>query len=268
MRSSQPSDHTEDRASRRFRRFYLRAFETSPFEDRLAAILLVGGGAFLFAAMWLIGRSGLGFDRQPELGASGWLFVALLLLATVVSARWATRRVVENGERAVCLWLRVRRIPDDGETSAAQKRPDEMPLWLLCVLAGAVGGVWSSVSPSGRYFDTSPVPWLIVMAFLVGTGVWSVWIHRRVLGCPADTWGIEYIRDGQAKAAASMTHLLAALSAWAAGVAGIPTTAGSDAPLVLFLFFVLFVVSIQLSVTRTRHLAKLQAAAVMEPERV
>ena len=53
--------------------------------------MLAAGWVLFAAGMWLFGQRGLGFDQPPDLGRNRWLIVALLCLATVLSARWAIR---------------------------------------------------------------------------------------------------------------------------------------------------------------------------------
>ena len=266
MRSHQSPDGRRSRLSRRFLRSYVRPFALSPFEDVLATVLMVGGWVFLASMMWFVGRVGYGFDSQPDLGGYGWLIVGLMLLVAAFSALWASRRVAEQGTRAVFLWLRVRRMHDDGQSETDDHRPDEMPYLILFLGSGFVGAALANLWTSGHYFDTSPVPWLIAGVLLVGTAVWTIWVHRRILAYPPSTSGVEYIRDGPAKTAASITQSFVMLAAWIAGLAGIPTRAGADLPPAFFVALLLGASCAQLSITRTKHLAKSQAVAVTEPE--
>ena len=244
-------------------------FATNPFEDRVASLLVVASGVLFAVTPWLLGRTGAGFDRHPNLGGYGWLIVALMLLAAAFSALWAIRRVRERGDKAVHLWLRVRRLPHDGQQTTARKDPDHLPKFVLAY-GGSSGGVaLNYVVRSGHYFDTSPIPWLIAGALLAVASVGSIWTHRRVIARPASTHDVEYIRDGYAKAAADTTLLLVGLSAWGAGLAGIPATAGS-APLAVGIAaltaLVLAFLCLVLSVIRTKHVANSQAAAVVIAE--
>lgn len=235
------------------------AFANNPFEDRLAAALVVGGWGLIAAGIWLLGRSGLGFERRPELGAYGWLIVGLLLLAGAYAARWATRRVIEQGGNAAFLWLRVRRTPDDGRGDAPVNRPDDMPIIVLSFGSAAGGVVLANLAAYGYLLDTSPIPWVIAAAMWAGAAVWGVWVHHRVLACPTTTHGIEYIGDGHAKAATWVAGCCAANAAWIAGVAGIPATVGGGVGLagaVLSLTALLLsAVCMQASVARTRRIA-------------
>ena len=185
----------------------LTPYETNPFEDRIAALLVAMGWTLIAVAIWWSGSAGLGYDRQPDLGGYGWLIVGLLLLAAALSALWANRRVVEQGGQPAFLWVRVRRLPDDGQDNVLWSRPDDMPIVVLAFgsspLGVALGNVWSS----GHYFDTSPIPWVIVGILLAGSVVWGIWVHRRVLARSPNTHGVEYILDGYAKAAAGLAAL-------------------------------------------------------------
>ena len=265
MRSHQASDPTKNRLSHRFLRSWLRPFATNPFEDGMAATLAVSGFALLALELWLLGRAGVGFDRQPDLGGYGWLLVGLLLLATAFSARWANRRVVEHGGRVVFLWLRVCRPVDDGHSDEADDRPDDMPILILALGCGVGGGTLGNLWASGYYFDTSPIPWLVAGAWLAATLVWIIWIHRRVLARPASTCGIEYIRDLPAKVAATASSLFLVLAVGTAGLAGIPMAAG-DSTLALAIVLVLAFVCIRASIARTRHMANAQASTSREAE--
>ena len=62
-----------------------------PRDDLASAVMLAAGWVLFAAGMWLFGQRGLGFDQPPDLGPNRWLIVALLCLATVLSARWAIR---------------------------------------------------------------------------------------------------------------------------------------------------------------------------------
>ena len=242
----------------------LTPFETNPFEDRVAALLVTMGWVLIAAGIWLFGSAGLGFDRRPDLGGYGWLIVGLLLLAAALSALWANRRVVEQGGQRAFLWVRVRRLPDDGQASALWDRPDDMPIVVLAFgsspLGAALGNAWNS----GHHFDTSPIPWVIVGMLLAVSVAWGIWVHRRVLARSPNTHGVEYIRDGYAKAAAGVAMGLATTAAWTAGSTGVPTTADGNLPLVVaFIAFLLGVVCFPVSVARTRRLARGQAASAI-----
>ena len=231
----------------------------------MAATLAVSGFALLALDLWLVGGAGVGFDRRPDLGGYGWLIIGLLLLATVLSARWANRRVVEQGGRAVFLWLRVRRPIDEGHGDEADDRPDDMPILVLALGCGVGGATLGNLWTSGYYFDTSPIPWLVAGALLAAALVWIVWIHRRVLARPASTCSIEYIRDLPAKVAATASSLFLALAVGTAGLAGIPMAVG-DSTLALAIVLVLAFVCIRASIARTRHTADAQASTSREAE--
>ena len=255
--------------SRRFLRSWLRPFATNPLEDGLAATLAVGGFALLALTLWLAGGAGVGFDRRPDLGGYGWLLVGLLLLATVFSARWANRRVVEQGGRAAFLWLRVRRPVDDGHGDEAHDRPDDMPILIQALGGGAGGATLGNLWTSGYYFDTSPIPWLVAGALLAASLVWIIWVHRRVLARPASTCGVEYIRDLPAKVAATASSLFLVLAVGTAGLAGIPMAVGDSTlalAIALPIVLVLALVCIRASMARTRHVADAQASTSRQAE--
>ena len=242
----------------------LTPFETNPFRDPVAASLVAMGWTLIVVGIGLLGSAGLGFDRQPDLGGYGWLIVGLLLLAAALCALWANRRVVEQGGQPAFLWVRVRRLPDDGQASVLWGRPDDMPIVVLAfgssILGVALGNVWSS----GHYLDTSPIPWVIVGILLAGSVVWGIWVHRRVLARSPNTHGVEYIRDGYAKAAAGVTMWLTPIAAWTAGSTGVPTTTDGNLPFVALIValtaVILGSVCFPVSVARTRRLARGQAA--------
>ena len=74
----------------------LTPFETNPFHDRIAALLVAMGWILMAVAFWLGGNSGLGFDRQPDLGGYGWLIVGLLLLVAALSALYGPTAGLSN----------------------------------------------------------------------------------------------------------------------------------------------------------------------------
>ena len=245
----------------------LTPYETNPFEDRIAALLVAMGWVLIAAGIWLFGSAGLGFDRQPDLGGYGWLIVGLLLLAAALSALWANRRVVEQGGQRAFLWVRVRRQPHDGQASALWDRPDDMPVMVTAFWGSFSGVALANVWSSGHYFDTSPIPWVIVGILLAGSVVSGIWVHRRFLARSPNTYGVEYIRDGYAKAAAGLATWLAPIAAWTAGSTGVPTTANGNSHFVALILVLIAIilgsVCMWVSVARTRQLARGQAASAM-----
>ena len=241
----------------------LTPFETNPFHDRIAALLVAMGWILMAVAFWLGGNSGLGFDRQPDLGGYGWLIVGLLLLVAALSALWANRRVIEQGGQPIFLWVRVRRLPDDGQASVLWDGPDDMPIFVLAFGSSFLGFAMANVENSGHHFDTSPIPWVIVGILLAGSVVCGIWVHRRVLARSPNTHGVGYIRDGYAKAAAETARGLAVIAAWTAGSTGVPTNADGNLLFVAFIAVILGAVCFAVPVARTSQFACGEAASSM-----
>ena len=223
--------------------------------------MLAAGWVLFAVGIWLSGQRGLGFDQPPDLGRKRWLIVALLCLATVLSARWAIRRLKARGGDPASLWCLVTRPPDGGRDYAPEDRSKIVPMIVSGLIAGSVCGAYSLTIAS--FADRIDRGWnllgtmVIVAAIATPCGLWAR--RRAEARVPADQ-RVKTVRDPVATTAAFVAVALGFAACGTAGLAGIPTTIEAGwlniaTPLILVVGFIGIVVP----GFRLRALARSQA---------
>ena len=232
-----------------------------PRDDVASAVMLAAGWMLSAVGIWLYGQRGLAFDQPPNLGRNRWLIVALLCLATVLSARWAIRRLKARGGNPASLWCLVTRPPDGGRDYAPEGRAKIVPV----IVSGLIGGsvcvgysltIASFVDPVDRGWNVLGTM-VIVAAIATPCGLWA---HRRAEArVPADH-RVKTVSDPGATTAAFVAVALGFAACGTAGLAGIPATIEAGwldiaAPLIL----VVGCIGIVVPGFRLRALARRQA---------
>ena len=223
---------------------------------------MLAAGWMLFAVgMWLFGQRGLGFDQPPDLGRNRWLIVALLCLATVLSARWAIRRLKVRGGDPASLWCLVTRPPDGGRDYAPEGRAKIVPVIVSGLIGGSVCVGYSLTIAS--FVDQIDRGWnglgTMVLVAVIATSC-GLWAHRRAeVRVPADH-RVKTVSDPGATTAAFVAVALGFAACATAGLAGIPATIEAGwldiaAPLIL----VVGCIGVVVPGFRLRALARRQA---------
>ena len=196
-----------------------------PRDDVLSAIMLAGGYVLLAVGFWLFGQRGLGFDQPPDFGRNRWLIVVLLCLATVLTARWAVRRLKIRGGDPASLWCLVTRPPDGGRDYVSEDRSKIVPVIVAGLISGSVCAASSILLASfGGPIDGG---WSLLGAMVIVVAVGTpcgLWARRRSEArIPADH-RVKTMSDGAATTAAVVAFALGLAACGTAGLAGIPVT--------------------------------------------
>ena len=228
--------------------------------------MLAAGWVLFAVGMWLFGQRGLGFDQPPDLGRNRWLIVALLCLATVLSARWAVRRLNTRGGDPASLWCLVPRPPDGGRDYA----PEDRATRTLLIVAGVLGFLLclGTGLALGEFSDRLGRGWsLLLISGLIGAMILSLctWGRRRIAArIPADH-RVKPVSDPTATATAVAASLLGVATCWTAGLTGVPATIeaawlGNAASLTCSAGFI----ATSVGAFRLRALARRQAASAVK----
>ena len=239
-----------------------------PRDDVASAVMLTGGWVLFAVGVWLYGQGGLAFDQPPDIGRNRWLIVALLCLATVLSARWAIRRLKARGGDPASLWCLVIRPPDGGRDYVPEDRSKIVPVIVSGLIGGSVcGGFSIMIASFGDQIDWGwNVLATMVMVVAIATPC-GLWVHRRAEArVPADH-RVKTVRDPGATTAAFVAVALGIAACGTAGLAGIPVTIEAGwLDIAVSLILVVSCIGIVVPGFRLRALARRQAstAAVAE----
>ncbi len=187
--------------------------------------MLTGGGVLFAVGVWLYGQGGLAFDQPPDIGRNRWLIVALLCLATVLSARWAIRRLKARGGDPASLWCLVARPPDGGRDYAPEGRAKIVPVIVSGLIGGSVcAGFSLTIASFGDQIDRG---WNVLATMVIVAAIATpcgLWAHRRAEArVPADQ-RVNTVRDPAATTTACVAVALGFAACATAGLAGIPAT--------------------------------------------
>ena len=223
--------------------------------------MLAAGWVLFAVGIWLFGQHGLGFDQPPDLGRNRWLIVALLCLTTVLSARWAIRRLKARGGNPASLWCLGTRPPDGGREYAPEDRAKIVPVIVSGLIGGLVCVGYSLTIAS--FVDQIDRGWNVLGTMVIVTAIATpcgLWARRRTdARIPADH-RVKTVSDPGATTAAFVAVALGFAVCATAGLAGIPATIEAGwldiaAPLIL----VVGCIGIVVPGFRLRALARRQA---------
>ena len=239
-----------------------------PRDDVPSAIMLAGGYVLTAVGFWLFGQRGLGFDQPPDLGRNWWLIVVLLCLATVLSARWAIRRLKIRGGDPASLLCLVTRPPDGGRDYVPEDRSNIVPVIVSGLIGGSVcAGAGVLLTNLGVQIDGG---WsvlgtmVIVVAVATPCGLWAR--RRAEARIPADQ-RVKAVSDPGATTAAFGAVALGLAACGTAGLAGIPTTIEAGWLDIAFpLVLVVGCIGVVVPGFRLRALARRQAATAAATE--
>lgn len=238
----------------------------SPRDDRIAAVMMIGGWALVAVSMWLFGQFGLWFEQRPDPGGSGWLLAGSLLAATVFSARWAAHRLKTRGGDPASLWCLVPRPPDGGR----DYKPENRATRTMLIVAGVAGGLLcvtlsATFEAFGDGLGSDSISLLSMVLFAAMVVAVITWGRRRIMASIPSSHRVEPIRDRAATAAANAAALLGIATCWAAGLARVPIMVDNDWLAATPVLAIAGMFTAAAANFRLRHMARQQAASAEAP---
>lgn len=238
-----------------------------PRDDRISALLMVGGWSLVAVGMWLFGQFGLWFEQRPDLGGGGSLLAGSLLTASVVSARWAAHRLRTRGGNPASLWCLIPRPPDGGRDYKPENRATRTMIVVAGVAGGLLGGAGSAAigafGDGGLSSDSLTLLSMVLFAAMVSAV--STWGRRRIMDRVPRSHRVEPVRDRAASAAATAAALLGIATCWAAGLARVPIVVDNDWMPATPVLAIAGMATVAAANFRLRHLARRQAASATTP---